>query len=167
MEEISVRKAEESDFAFFYSIKCDEDNIYWSGHLSPPLFENLYSFFSCNIRHENVPNKRTIFIVEEKKGGKRVGYLYLDQIGTGSVEISIGIMQTFSGRGFGRKAVCELCKIAYAEGFENIYAMVREDNLKSQRMFLHAGFEKTDSFKIQFIKNLNKEIKMLEFKHTR
>lgn len=164
MGEISVRKAAEPDFDFFYSIKCDEDNIYWAGHTLPPPREGLFGFFSSNIQNQDVLNKRTIFIVEELSDGQRVGYLYLDPIETGSAEISIGIMQAFSGQGYGRQAVCELCDLVYGLGFKKIYAMVREDNLRSQSMFHHAGFEKTHSFRLQYIQNLNKEIKMLKYK---
>lgn len=164
MGEISVRKAAEPDFDFFYSMKCDEDNIYWAGHTLPPSREGLHGFFSTNIQNQDVLSKRTIFIVEELSDSQRVGYLYLDPIGADSAEISIGIMQAFSGQGYGRRAVCELCNLAYRLGFKNIYAMVREDNLKSQSMFRHADFEKTELFRLQYIQNLNKEIKMLEFK---
>lgn len=164
MGEISIRKAEESDFVFFYSIKCEEENIYWAGHTLPPTHEKLFSFFSTYIQNQDVLSRRTIFIVEELSDGQRVGYLYLDPIESGSAEISIGIMQAFAGRGFGRKAVCELCDLAYGLGFNNIFAMVREDNLRSQRMFHNAGFEQNDSFRHQFIENQKKEIKMLEFK---
>lgn len=164
MGEISIRNATESDFDFFYSIKCEEDNMYWAGHTSPPAYANLLSFFSSNIQNKDVRRKRTIFIVEDKNDGKRVGYLYLDPLEADSAEMSIGIMQAYSGRGFGRQAVEKLCDLAYNIGFRSIYAMVREDNLRSQKMFQNAGFETTDSFKLQYIQNQNKEIKMLEFK---
>lgn len=163
MGEASIRKAAESDFDFFYLIKCEEDNIYWSGHTALPLRDNLYHFFCSHIQSQDLLNKRTIFIVEEKHDGIRVGYLYLDPIKSDSAEISVGIMQAFSGQGLGRQAVCELCDLAYNFGFTNIYAMVREDNFQSQKMFQHAGFEKADTFRFQFIQNLNKEIKMITF----
>ena len=42
MEEISIRKAAEQDFDFFYSMKCDGDNIYWTGYSSPPSRDDLF-----------------------------------------------------------------------------------------------------------------------------
>lgn len=167
MGEISIRKAAAEDFDFFYTVKSEEDNIYWAGHSLPPTHENLFSFFFSNIQNQAVRLKRTIFIVEEKKGNQSVGYLYLDPLGIDYAEISIGIMQAFSGQGYGRQAVSELCELAYGFGFRNILAMVREDNLRSQKMFQHAGFDKTGSSRLQFIQNLNKEIKMLEFEKVR
>lgn len=167
MGEISIRKAAAVDFDFFYSIKCEEDNIYWAGHTLPPTHENLFSFFFTNTQNQDVRLKRTIFIVEDKKDNKRVGYLYLDPLETDFAEISVGIMQAFSCQGFGRQAVSKLCELAYGFGFKSIYAMVREDNLRSQKMFQHAGFEKTGSSRLQFIQNLNKEINMLEFEKVR
>jgi RimJ/RimL family protein N-acetyltransferase len=163
MGEIEIRKAAETDFDFFFSIKCDEDNVYWTGHILPPLRDNLYRFFCSQIQHQDLVTRRTIFIVERKRDGASVGYLYLDPTGKDSAEVSIGIMRPFSGRGLGRQAVRELCNLAWKFGFENIFAMVREDNLRSQRMFQHAGFKKTEIFQYQFIQNLNQKVKMFKF----
>lgn len=164
MGEVSIRKAVASDFDFFYLIKCEDDNIYWSGHTAFPLRDNLYQFFSSHIQDQDALSKRTIFIVEEKRGGISVGYLYLDPINSDSAEISVGIMQAFSGQGLGRQAVCALCDLANNYGFTTIYAMVREDNLRSRKMFQYAGFEKAETFKYQLIHNINKEIKMITLK---
>ncbi len=164
--EIEIRKAAETDFEFFYSIKCDDDNTYWAGHLGQPTRDNLYRFFSSQIQNQDVLHKRTIFIVDENRGGKSVGYLYLDPISSDSAEISVGILQSFSGRGFGRKAVSALCKLAWDIGFKNIYAIIREDNLRSQRMFEHTGFRKTEQYQYQFVQNMNCEVKMIRFVNT-
>lgn len=164
MGEARIRQAEESDFNFFYIIKCEDDNIYWSGHTALPLREKLFRFFFSHVQSHDVLNKRTIFIVEEKRDGLSVGYLYLDPIDRSSAEISVGIMQGVSGQGLGRQAVGALCDLACNFGFTTIYAMVREDNIRSQNMFLHAGFEKTEAFRYHFMQNLNKEVKMIAFK---
>ena len=164
--EIEIRKAAETDFDFFYSIKCDDDNTYWAGHLGQPMRDSLHDFFSSQIQNQDALHKRTIFIVHEKNDCKSVGYLYLDPISSDSAEISIGILQSFSGRGFGRKAVSALCKLAWDIGFKNIYAMIREDNLRSQRMFEHAGFKKTEQYQYHFVQNLNCEVKMIRFVNT-
>jgi len=163
MGEIVIRKAAESDFDFFYLIKCEDDNIYWSGHTARPHRDTLYHFFSVNVLSQDISSKRTIFIAEEKPGGPCVGYLYFDPIERSSAEISIGIMEAFSGRGYGRQAVCALCNLAKSFGFRSIHALVREDNMRSQKMFQHAGFENSDVFRLQFIPNQNKEMKMLTF----
>lgn len=165
--EIEIRNAVETDFDFFYSIKCDEDNMYWSGHNEGPMRDSLYAFFSSQIQNQDVLHKRTIYIVVEKSDGKRAGYLYLDPISSDSAEISIGILQAFSGRGFGRKAVCALCELAWSIGFKSIYALIREDNLRSQRMFEHAGFKKTEQYQYQFIQNMDCEVKMIRFENIR
>ena len=161
--DIEIRKAADADFDFFYSVKCDEDNMYWSGHSLRPKYDILYAFFTSQTRHQDVFNQRTIFIVEEKQSGKSAGYLYLDPIGNDAAEISVAIVQSFSGRGFGRQAVCALCKFAWDYGFKNMSAMIREDNLRSQKMFTHAGFQRTDIYEYQFIQNLNKDVKMIKF----
>lgn len=167
MGEINIRKAVISDFDFFYLIKCDEDNVYWAGHTLPPIRDELYQFYYSHIQHQDILSERTIFIVENKENGKSAGYLYLDPKGNDSAEISIAILNSCSGRGFGRLAVCELCDIAFKLGFINISAMIREDNLRSQRMFKHAGFSETELYQYQFIQNLNQKVKMIKFeKHN-
>ena len=163
MGEISIRKAEEADFDFYYLIRCDEDNLYWTGHASPPLRDSLHDFFSSHIRGRGGSGKRLIFIAEEKCSGRKIGYLYLDPVDGDTAEISVAILQDFSGRGFGRQAVAELCDFAYSRGFTNLYAMVRDDNLRSQRMFRHAGFEKSGTF----AQHPNLKVNMIRFAKTR
>jgi RimJ/RimL family protein N-acetyltransferase len=164
MRQIRIHKVEEADFDFFYLIKCDEDNIDWAGHSLRPLRDNLYRFFIAQIQHQDIHKDRTIYIVEEDPAGEKVGYLYLDPVGTDAAEVSIGILKSFSGQGYGREAVRKLCDLARDSGFQYISAMVREDNLRSQRMFQHAGFQKTDMYQNKFIQNLNREVKMIRFK---
>lgn len=165
--DIEIREAIDTDFDFFYSIKCEDDNMYWSGHTLRPQYDTLYAFFAAQIRHEDIFNYRTIFIVEEKCSGQSVGYLYLDPTGIDTAEMSVAIAKSYSGRGFARQAVCELCRYAWDYGFKHISAMIREDNVKSQNMFTHAGFARTDIYDYQFIQNLNKEVKMIRFEKGR
>lgn len=164
MVEISVRKANELDFDFFYAIKCEEDNIYWSGHTHSPEKNNLRDFFYAHIKNKDVYSKRTIFVVEEEQKGETVGYVYFDPIDNSSGEISIGIMEQYSGQGFGRTSVCKVCNLVKTLGLKNIYAKVREDNVRSLKMFGNAGFKNTDEFEFQYIPNLDKNMKMIKLR---
>lgn len=42
---VLIRKASLEDFAFFYEMKCEDTNIFWTGHGDKPNKENLHSFF--------------------------------------------------------------------------------------------------------------------------
>ena len=52
---ICLRLATLDDFEFFYDLKCEESNIYWTGHNEKPNKENLYAFFSKAV--ENADKK--------------------------------------------------------------------------------------------------------------
>ena len=58
--------------------------------------------------------------------------------------------------------MCELCDLAYKSGFNTIHAMIREDNLRSQNMFLRAGFEKSDVYRFLHIQD--RDVKMIEYR---
>ena len=40
-----IRKARREDFEFFYTIKCEEDNLYWCGYREKPVRDDLHAFW--------------------------------------------------------------------------------------------------------------------------
>lgn len=43
---VLIRTAKLEDFEFFYELKCEESNVFWTGHESKTDREKLFSFFS-------------------------------------------------------------------------------------------------------------------------
>ena len=97
-----IRKARREDFEFFYTIKCEEDNLYWCGYREKPVRDDLHAFWkryvstdkesavedTDNMRGAFLHNeRREIYIVQEED--RSVGYLYIDYSANAEAELSI------------------------------------------------------------------------------
>lgn len=161
---VHLRLAEEIDFEFFYEIKSDADNVFWTGYNNPPDRNRLYTFFTEQIKNQLEQMKRKIYIISNLSCyEERYGYLYLDPIDEGNATVSIAVLERYSGQGIGRRAMEKLCDTAKTKGFRTLIAEIREDNKKSQKMFANCGFIKSDLFKLMNIKNLGKKVKMVKY----
>lgn len=158
--------AKEDDFEFFYEIKVDADNMFWTGYSSAPIRDSLYKFFIEQISKQNLSINRKIFIITEiKETGivSPMGYLYLDPIDIDTAAVSVAVLMKYSGRGIGRVSLEESCEAARNSGYRYLTAYVREDNIRSEKMFKAVGFQRTEEYKLLMIENLGKEIKMLRY----
>ena len=138
---ITIRAAEGTDFNFFLEIKSNPDNMYWTGHSFVPDKDKLLNFFAQSIAPHEVTEKRTIFMICNEKD--TVGYIYFDPIDRKRAEISISVLDRFSGHGYGKEAVSEICRVMKERGWKMVFALIREDNKKSQNLFSHCGFMPT------------------------
>lgn len=138
---MDIRKAELQDFDFFYKIKSEDDNIFWCGHDAKPDRNNLKVFWSKYVPY-NV--SREIYIIREMDSS--VGYIYIDFIDSDEIEVSIGVSSEYSGRGIGTKAL-KLITTNLQEDYKSIFAYIREDNIRSEKIFTKANFIKTDAEK--------------------
>lgn len=139
---VMLKKAELSDFNFFFEIKSEEDNIFWCGHVKIPERQKLKSFWEEQITNNR---NRKIYIIWERMG--RVGYMYVDYADD-YIEISIGVSLKFSGKGYATKAVKELTDFLNSQNDVciPIVAYIREDNYKSQHVFGNASYEKSAEY---------------------
>lgn len=64
-----LRKAEKSDFDFFYKIKSEETNIFWTGWDKKPEYVSLLNWYNKVIDESILPDKKKIFIAEKSHGG--------------------------------------------------------------------------------------------------
>lgn len=155
-----IRKAVREDFDFFFSIKSEEDNLYWCGYREKPIRANLLAFWN-----KYVPDgtEREIYIVQEKN--YPVGYLYIDYSTDTEAELSIGISITQSGKGYGTRAVKEALTLLHAAKLSAI-AYIREDNNKSQALFEKAGLARTNKYREMMLpgKEDHKLVKLYQWK---
>lgn len=99
---VSIRAfAPECDFAIFFALRCDPNNISWTGFDAPPSWTGLRDW----VDGEMESDRRRIFIVEHV--GQAVGYLYAKHV-DGCVETAIGIAADWAGGGIGRQALAQL-----------------------------------------------------------
>jgi len=138
ISKISIRKATDKDFEFFYMLRCEYSNVFWTGHSKLPKYQKLKEWYGKTLSDGH----KIIYIIFYSSQG--VGYLYLDIIKNGLVEIAIGISEVFQGKGFGYYVLKEFCKRVLSDyNKPEINAWIFESNEASKRIFTKNGFYQT------------------------
>lgn len=159
-----IREAVAEDFEHFYQIKSEIDNMYWCGYTSAPKRESLWAFWNRNVPHTPA---RTIYMVLQEDFV--CGYVYADtEVLEGTekkgIELSIGISERYSNGGLATKAIEEACRMLTETGKDPlIYAYIRTDNLRSQRVFSKAGFVLTENFREMHLENQKEPMKLYQW----
>lgn len=160
---ISFNKANKSDFQDFYNLRCDEENILWTGHKKSPCKNILGQWFYNQLKRQD----RIIFLVRTVENDEVAGYLYLDIVGKNRnvIDIGYGVYSKYKGNGIGTiiikfiieytkenlKSVCEICAWIATNNFASIKCVSRNDYIK------------TNDVKKVFFKGFNKELEMQKF----
>jgi RimJ/RimL family protein N-acetyltransferase len=132
---VSLDPAMPKDLATFFRIKCDIDNIVWSGHVRPPLWPQMAVWYE---RHLEGGTGRRIFIA--RSGRRAVGYAYLDDVGE-RLAVTIGLAAGEGGRGLGRALLSALAGQVRDEGdARELEGWIFPENLPTVRAFEAAGF---------------------------
>lgn len=155
------KKAEASDFDFFYELRCDKENIRWSGHADKPDKQKLYEWYLANIGRSD----RIFFLFFcDISCDDVLGYLYLDITGEMDdiIDIGYGVHHRHAGKGFGSKVLQfgidhVRGAIPYIKYFQ---AWVAADNVASIKTVLKTGYHKTHETKQ--VKFPNGEDKLFE-----
>ena len=101
----------------------------------------MYAFWDKNITDNSL---RDIYIATID--GESVGYAYIDYNSEAEIEISLGVSNKMSGKGYGTDIIRNLVE-KYKETYRYIVAYVRKDNIRSQKAFFKAGFVRLDEMK--------------------
>lgn len=138
ISKISIRKASDKDFDFFYKLRCEYTNIFWTGHSKPPEYQKLKEWYDKTLSDGH----KIIYIASYSC--QDIGYLYLDIIKNNLVEIAIGISEDFQGKGLGYYVLNEFCKMILNDyNKPEINAWIFESNEASKRIFTKNGFYPT------------------------
>lgn len=156
---IEIRLAELNDFEFFYNMKCEDSNIFWTGHEEKPEKDKLLLFFDKTIMNAGNLYTRKIYIVEDN--GMKVGHLYITPEKSGEYfELAIAISEKYWGRGYARKAINLGLEEGRRLGFHKMRDSIREDNYASMKAYKACGVTVTDEYRMVYIPKLKKEIRM-------
>lgn len=79
------------------------------------------------------------------------------------IELSVGVSCQYTGHGIATKAVSEVVKELNNTENKDIIAYIREDNIKSQRVFSRVGFKRTDTYQSMLLPILEHEIKLYKW----
>ena len=137
---ITLRRTTAADFAAFFRLKCDVDNIVWSGHDRPPDWHRMGAWFEA--QHAPGSNRR-IYLAEYE--GQVLGYTYADDLGD-AVEITIGVASREAGRGLGRNFLRQLmAEIAKSNERRRIQCWIFPENVASVKAFEAVGFRRDEA----------------------
>ena len=179
IEGIRVRKANISDFDFYYSVKCEKNDISWGGFESQPDYNMLFERFKdilnkvpgveneeINSTENNLPllkgGNRDIYIIEYQDN--KCGYIYVDKVEKNRFELSIGVSEKYSGKHVAREAIKKIVSSIREKNKLSVFqAWIREDSISSQKAFINANFKPTKDYKLVFLNSINAEIKMFKY----
>jgi N,N'-diacetyllegionaminate synthase len=158
-EEISLERARNSHFEFFYRLRCEEKNILWTSHKYAPEYGHLKKWF-CDVIEQEA--KREIYII---RGGRiPLGYLYCDPVEEDLFELAVAVSQRHEGRGRASEALTRFInQKRYLRPQATFRAWVSDENLGSVKAFVKSGFVKTARFQADFFKGFDREMRMFQF----
>ena len=157
------------DLESLYNLKCEANDIYWSGYKQKPNREQFANWYQLQLKR----NDRDIYLIKNiAKPIEIIGYLYLtyeNEENLTKVFVSHGISEQFKGNGFGSQAVNFVTNL-FVNGFlkaDQIQAWIASINYASIKTFLKNGFVKTDLKKQVFYDSLNQNITLENYTYFR
>ena len=158
---MKLELAKLEEFDDFFSLKSDKSNVTWTGWSKEPNYDNLKDFYTKVVNNNKTLTDRKIYLAHE--GNNLIGYVYIDYVDDSTFHLSPAIYSDYQGKGYGKKIIELGINEGLKLGFKNMEAYIREDNIASQKCFEANGAIKTDIYRMQFIENLNKELKMIKY----
>lgn len=137
-----LKEATLIDFDSFYNIKCEEKNIYWTGHSEKPNYEDLKKWYENQL----FSDKRKILFLHV--GNQIVGHAYII-IQDDHVETAVAVSMYHEGKGYGKEIISRTIEKSlelFAE--KPIYAWILEDNLASIKIHQTSGYIPSQDTKI-------------------
>lgn len=149
-----VKIATAEDFDAYYFLRCDEENIKWTGYEKAPQRERIYKWYIENISKEN----RYFFLFFEDEVYEKVaGYLYMDVVGDNHdiIDTGHGVHSMCGGKGYGTKII--QFALAYAKDnlpfIKHFQGWIASDNIGSIKNVLKNGYYKTEERKLVSFEN--------------
>lgn len=160
---IKLEKCRIEDYEDFYKLKCDEENIYWTGYVRKPEKNELKKWY-----YEQLQSKsRIMFFAKDEINGEVVGYLYLDLVGEKEniIETGHGVYSIYKGKGIGTQIIKLAIQHVRDELIfvDKIVGWILENNIGSIKNVLKNGYVETDSRKSIFLESANKVITMRKY----
>ena len=149
MKDIIIQNAILDDYDDYYTIRCEESDIYWMGHKSKPDYDYLFNVFKERVagKRFKVSGDKTIYMVK-KESGVAIGFTMLSVTDVG-IEIGISILKKYQGMGLGTIIIARIIEIA--RSYSNyLVARIRDDNIASQTVFTKNGFVRTTEYELKF-----------------
>lgn len=136
---LTIERARESQYDDYFFLRCDENNILWSGHPTAPDYDKLKKWYYENIQK----TERHFFLCYNDQ--KIAGYLYLDHITPETLDVGYGVHHTMTGKGLGGRIIEYATAFAkQTPGIKCVTAWVADENIASVKVFLKNAYCKTN-----------------------
>lgn len=141
---IALRPLALADFDAYYAIKCDPDDVRWSGFAARPDREGLRRWLAEELEKPDV-----VLLAAEstRPGDGMVGYVFVRRAGADGreAEISYGVAAAHRGRRFGQTMTALAADHArrHLPGVERAVCWIADDNAASIKNVLAAGYHDT------------------------
>lgn len=140
-------QANEEDAALIMQWRNDPETLRMSINSIPKQWDAFYhEFLKSYFLYPELP---PLFALSN---GQRVAFIFFEPIehpeaihDRRCVEISINVAPSFRHQGLGKAILIETKEWIRRQGFDDIYAIVKKENLVSQKTFLAAGYEQLDN----------------------
>jgi N-acetylneuraminate synthase len=153
-----VVKADEAFFDTFFTLRCEEKNIYWTGYDHKSDRANLQQWYLDQLVRKDREILKITF------NNLDIGYMYLDMKNKYNYEISYAISEIFEGKGIASKAINEVIKYTRSKKHPlMIRAYVAETCLGSAKVLFKSKFVKTGASYNQYFAKLKKDVVMEEY----
>ena len=157
--ELIYKSLTENMFEDYYALRCEENNIAWTGYTHKPDKEQLRQWCVSQINNPS----RDIYLVYTN-AGVCVSYLYIDWAADGlSAEGGSGTACAWEGKGIGTDTLVFSMRKAREKGVRLFVSWVSENNIASYRRYEKLGFEKTDEYEMRNLPLLGGEKKFYKY----
>jgi len=134
---IDLVPATMEDFDFLFALKSQPDSIYWGGFSAAPQYESLKKHYEGIFA---AGERKTLII---RSNGRRAGVIscrFVD--GKVCTDYSINVSSEFAGQGVGRAGLARHLELMreHEPACQEVVALIREDNPRSQRIFANCGY---------------------------
>jgi hypothetical protein len=131
---LTVQAASPALFASYFRLRCDVSNIVWSGHATPPVWNDLYNWYCGRIADP----ASEIYLA--MLGGDAIGYAYVNRH-SDSIGTAIGVREDCAGSGIGERIVHAIANdVANRMPGQPIEAWIYVDNIASIKAHERAGY---------------------------
>lgn len=157
-------KATLDNFDDYFELRCDENNIFWTGHEKAPDYGKLKDWYIQNIQRSD----RLFFLFYEDEIQKRIiGYLYTDFVNEkcDTIEVGYGVHLRLNGKGYGTKIISFIKDFAIEKmpSVSIIKGWVASSNSGSVRVFIKNGFLKTNKTRFIILKKTGDSVLFEEY----
>jgi len=162
--ETYLERCTEDDFDLYYELRCDPENIFWTGYKERPNKKNLRNWFIKQLDRID----RVFFLVKsEEFPNEAIGYLYLDivEVRNNVIETGHGVHSKFKGKGIGTKIIKFAVEYSseYLPSIDRMDGWIAHDNIGSIKNFLKNGYSETNETKTYFFRSINDDVLMKKF----